>query len=362
MTSITPENLRQTLQQVLANLESYPRCALLDYPDHLNIGDHLIWLGSVLYLTDILKTKIGYAASMREFSETEMEQRVAKAPIFLNGGGNLGDLWPDCQKFREQIISRYRDRPIIILSQSIYFKVPKNLEKAAKVFNCHPNLTICVRDINSYKIAVQAFDNCQIIQAPDMAFQLINLPNLSLVNPLKLSSILYLCRRDREANRALNLTEIDLSNVDVVVEDWISFQWVLGIEKTQLLRQMATLYREGWQRGLATPREWLSRQFWQFSNPYNTIFQNFYNPPIHRRSWSFIYSGIYQFRRHRLVITNRLHGHILCIILGIPHIFLPNAYYKNQSFYQTWTSTLPFCRFIEDPAQIQAAVQELLEG
>jgi pyruvyl transferase EpsO len=359
--SITPEKLKQTLHQALANLESYPRCALLDYPDHLNIGDHLIWLGSVLYLTDILKTKIDYAASMREFSGTEMEQRVGKAPIFLHGGGNLGDLWTNSQNFREQIISEYKDRPIIILPQSIYFRDKNNLKKAANIFNSHPNLTIYARDINSYEIALQAFENCQIIKAPDMAFQLIDMPNLSLINSPKSSSILYLCRRDREANRDLNLTEIDLSNINIVVEDWISYQWVLGVDKTQLLRQIATLFREGWQRGLATPREWFSRQFWQFSHPYNATFQNIYNPSIHRRSWSFIYSGIYQFRKHNLVITNRLHGHILCIILGIPHIFLPNAYYKNQSFYKTWTSNLPFCRFIEDPAQIQGAVQELLK-
>jgi len=38
------------------------------YPDHFNIGDHLIWLGNIFF-TDILKTKINYAASSKDFSE-----------------------------------------------------------------------------------------------------------------------------------------------------------------------------------------------------------------------------------------------------------------------------------------------------
>jgi pyruvyl transferase EpsO len=74
-----------------------------------------------------------------------------------------------------------------------------------------------------------------------------------------------------------------------------------------------------------------------------------------------MHHGIYQFKQHRLIITNRLHGHILCIIMGIPHIFLPNAYYKNEAFYDTWTYSIPFCRFVKDPSQIKGAAQELLD-
>ena len=72
-----------------------------------------------------------------------------------------------------------------------------------------------------------------------------------------------------------------------------------------------------------------------------------------------MHSGIYRVMQGNVVITNRLHGHILCIILGIPHVFLPNSYYKNESFYETWTSQLPYCRFVKEPKQIKAAVQEL---
>lgn len=80
-------------------------------------------MGTVFYLTDVLKTKIKYtAAGIADFSEEEMEKQVGKTPIILQGGGNLGDLWSNHQKFREYIISKYRDRPIVIMPQSIYFE------------------------------------------------------------------------------------------------------------------------------------------------------------------------------------------------------------------------------------------------
>jgi pyruvyl transferase EpsO len=64
ITKSTPEKLTELLHKALGKLGTFEQCALLDYPDHGNIGDHLIWLGEVFYLTDVLKTKINYAASV----------------------------------------------------------------------------------------------------------------------------------------------------------------------------------------------------------------------------------------------------------------------------------------------------------
>lgn len=357
--NISPqERLKQGLHTALGKLEPIEQCALIDYPEHLNLGDHLIWLGSVLYLTDVMKTKINYAASITDFSGSVMEKQVGKAPIFFHGGGSLGDIWPNIQEFREQIIAKYRDRPIIILPQSIYFASDNNFKKAAKVFNAHPNLTLFTRDNYSYELALQYFDNCQVIKAPDMALQMLGMLGLSFSANHKFS-ILYHCRGDRELNQAHSSIPIEYPNL--VIEDWISYKWVLGTQKPWPIQSIAQIVREGWQRGLATPKEGMSRQMWQHSHPYTAKFNTLYKPSMHRRSWSFMHSGIYQFKQHNLIITNRLHGHILCVLLGIPHVFLPNSYHKNEGFYETWTSKIPFCRFVKDNAQIKQAGQELLE-
>ena len=50
------------------------------------------------------------------------------------------------------------------------------------------------------------------------------------------------------------------------------------------------------------------------------MFNQVHRPSLHRKSWGYMHSGIYQLQGYNLVITNRLHVHILCLILNIPHI------------------------------------------
>ncbi|QLE57611.1 polysaccharide pyruvyl transferase family protein [Nostoc sp. TCL26-01] len=353
----TPEKITEHLHNALSKVGSFQSCAFLDYPAHPNIGDNLIWLGSILYLTNVMGTKIKYATSKSNFSATTLEEKAGNSPIILHGGGNLGDLWPEYQNFREYIISTYCDRPIVILPQSIYFSNSANLKKAADIFNRHPDLTIFVRDNRSYTIAIDAFDRCKVFKAPDMAFQMTGLPKIPDVNKSK-SSILYHCRQDKEINEQFLANILEIPNL--LVEDWVSYKWKFGHPDKRLSRYGSQLFRELWQKGLANPSEWISRQKWQYLHPYSPVFKQIDRPSIHQYSWSLMHSGIYQLQQHKLVITNRLHGHILCTLLQIPHIFLPNSYYKNESFYEEWTKEIPFCKFVKDTSKIKSVVQKFL--
>lgn len=253
--------------------------------------------------------------------------------------------------------ARYHDRPIFILPQSIYFKSQENLQKTAKIFNSHPDLTIFVRDDYSYAIAGEHFGNCRIIKAPDMAFEMVNLPALPNITATK-NSILYIDRVDTERNSAFSASKLEIP--DLVVEDWISLQWMNKLpEKWVYIPGLARLIREGWQRGLATPNQWLSRQKWELFHPYASVFKDIDNPRLHQKSWSLMHSGIYQLKQYPIVITNRLHVHILCLLLDIPHLVFPGSYYKIKAFYDTWTHQIPIAKLVEDPLQTKVALQEL---
>ncbi|MGQ4649249.1 polysaccharide pyruvyl transferase family protein [Lyngbya aestuarii] len=358
MSISTPEQLKDRLHQSLNKIRKFEHCALLDRPGHCNLGDHLIWLGEIFYLTDVLKTKINYTANIYNFSSQEMEQQIGTAPILLSGGGNLGDLWTDEQEFREQIITQYPDRPIIILPQTIYFTQAENLSKTAKIFNQHPDLTLFVRDERSHKIAAEAFYNCQVISSPDMALHLVNMPELQLKPPVK-DSLLFLCREDRELKEKFDYSTLGVSQV--VMEDWAAFKYKDPLPKIWTWPGITRIIQELQQQGVALPYEWISRQLWKQFHPNVAKLNSINNSELHRKSWNLAHHGFYQFSQHRLVITNRLHGHILCLILKIPHVFLPNAYYKNESFYEAWTAQIPFCRFVKQSSEINAAIQELLE-
>ncbi|HEY9603927.1 MAG TPA: polysaccharide pyruvyl transferase family protein [Allocoleopsis sp.] len=365
----TPEKIKAFLHNALGKIGSFEQCAFLDYPDYFNLGDHLIGIATLFYLTDVVKANVNYVATINNFSEESLEKHIGQAPIILQGGGNLGDLWSHHQEFREYIISKYRDRPIIIMPQCIYFANPENLTRAAAIFNAHPNLTLFTRDNYSYELACQHFSNCQVIKAPDMAFHLVDVPLPSYYfNPKK--PILYLCREDVELNQPFLPDALEIPNL--VVKDWVNTaDWVYrGRGRFEELKEWywlvpgsILLFREGWQRGgFANPKEWLLRYKWEHTHPYAERFNTLYAPFTYRFSWSLTHTGMYQFLQSSLVITNRLHGHILSTLLGIPNILLPNSYYKNESFYKTWTHQIPYCRFITDPSQVKGTVRELLSS
>ncbi|MGB5772058.1 MAG: polysaccharide pyruvyl transferase family protein [Crocosphaera sp.] len=351
------EKIRLTLHQNLGILSSFKNCALLDYPKHYNAGDHLIWLGTIFYLANVLGMGINYATSLDDFSSTKLKEKAHKLPILFHGGGNFGDFWPRSHRFREKIVSEYHDRPIVILPQSLYFQNPENLLKTASIYNEHPDLTLFLRDDYSYEIASQHFINCRLAKAPDLAFEMANLPQLKI--PVEQEdSILYLYRGDRERDSDFSPNALGIPNLKV--EDWQSYQWMTTLPKEWIyIPGLVRLIRDGWQRSLAVPNEWLSRQKWEHFHPSNYIFSCLDNPSIHRKSWSMMHTGIYQLSQHRLVITNRLHVHILCSLLDIAHILLPGAYYKNEVFYNSWTHQLPLARFVKNPAEVKPVLEEL---
>ena len=137
----TREDLRALIHEELAHLIE-GSCCLLDVPGHRNIGDLLIWRGEMDFLSSIGK-KPGYVSATGSCDE----RRVAGYDtILLHGGGNFGDLWHRHQLFRESIVSRFRDRRVILFPQTVHFQNPDNLESARRSFGTHPDLYLCARD------------------------------------------------------------------------------------------------------------------------------------------------------------------------------------------------------------------------
>ena len=357
--------LKQQLENSLAQIGDVEECVLLNYPDYPNTGDHLIGLGTIIYLIQNLHAKINYLSGIYNFSEEVMRQKVGRATIFLQGGGNLGDLWCDHQRFREEIIQKYPHHRIIILPQTIYFQEQDNLHRAANIFNSHQNLTIFVRDSRSYALANQHFYNCKVFLAPDMAFMLADLPGIEYFRyNWQHQKILYHCRDDKEIVEELNASILHLPNL--VIQDWLPLEKLL--DRSQItsdspwylhLPGAVRIYRELWQQILSHPISWLSEQLWNKNYPDRILLANLDNAPMVKTSWDYFHRSIYQLNSYPLVITNRLHGHISCTLLKIPHIFLPNSYGKNQLWYETWTKDIKYCRFASSPTTITQGIKEL---
>lgn len=281
--------------------------ALLDFPDHRNVGDSAIWLGETAYFRRHRGATPGYVASIAGFSESALRAAVPHGPLFLHGGGNFGDLYPRHQEFREHLLERFRDREIVQLPQSVHFARPERMAPAMRAVARHPRCTLLVRDRTSYEIASERFD-CDVRLCPDMAFFLgpLDREGAAVVD------VLYLLRTDRERAGAMRAGRPEYTSrvADWLTEDRLAtaLRRLVGAARALRGRPGHGALRRAWYDAAARARTGRGRRL--------------------------LSAG-------RVVVTDRLHAHIMCLLLGIPHAVLDNSYGKIHAFLAAWTGDAP---------------------
>src|SRR5262245_16129596 len=168
-------------------------CALLDFPNHANVGDSAIWLGETEWLRR-QGLRLVYSCDLATYSPERLAARLGGGVILLHGGGNLGDFWVEHQQFREQVMQDFPDNQIIQLPQTIHFFDDWGVGQAQRIFDQHPRLTLLCRDQRSFQFAQRHFQASRFL-CPDMAFSLGTLARPSAPT----NDVLYLCRTDAES-------------------------------------------------------------------------------------------------------------------------------------------------------------------
>ena len=257
------------------------RYALVDFPDHANVGDSAIWLGELAVLRRITGRDPGYVSTWHDFSADAFYEACPDGILFLHGGGNLGDIWPHHQRFREDILATIRDRPVVQLPQSIHFRDPAQVDGFAALVARHPDFTLYVRDTRSLDFARQHLA-CPSHLAPDSAYALGR-----QAREMPQCDLLMLMRTDDERQ---GYTIPSTSRATVV--DWLEDDPGLPVGVDAAAREAQVIAR--------------------------------------------VDRGLRLLARGRVVVTDRLHGHILADLLGIPHVTLDNEYGKIAAYLDAW--------------------------
>jgi pyruvyl transferase EpsO len=63
-----------------------------------------------------------------------------------------------------------------------------------------------------------------------------------------------------------------------------------------------------------------------------------------------------------VLITDRLHAHILAVLLGWPHVYLDNSYGKIDRFASAWGTRSPIARRAGSETEAVAIASELHES
>lgn len=151
------------------------RIFLIGTPWYGNLGDHAITLGEIYILKknfpDCKIIDIPYGIYFSKMGKRFGFNINSNDVIYLQGGGNLGSLYPQEEKLRRDVISRYKENKIVIMPVSIFFhnnNFGKNeLDKSKKIYNAHFDLTIISRDEASYTFAKKHFNKVNNVLAPD---------------------------------------------------------------------------------------------------------------------------------------------------------------------------------------------------
>lgn len=321
--------LRREIDRMLGPL--FPRgssCALLDFPNYPNVGDSAIWLGTMTFLSG-RSASVRYACDAETYAPDRLASRLRGGTLLLTGGGNLGDLWPHHQHFRESVIARFPDHRIIQLPQTIWFRDPANLARARAIFDRHPDLTLFVRDNRSLEFARNEFRAPSVL-CPDMAFALGPLPRRGRPG----QAIAWLSRTDLESAAHDGAP----SPAGIAKVDWVQDRPSL------VLRAHETLHRQIGRHPRAL-RRLIPALRWM-------------HEPLARQR---LRRGCRLLCGGRVVITDRLHGHILSLLLGIPHVLLDNSYGKVKGFYDTWTSGSELTFWAASPEEAFARAAALLD-
>lgn len=322
MTNI--ETLRNEIYTVLRKEIGERDYCLLDLPNYYNPGDQLIWEGDVQFARR-LQGNLKYCASLHFFNP---QMVLVGDCILLQGGGSFGDLYYKHQKFREYIVKKFPRNKIIILPSTIHFSEVKNLQKSAELFSQHLDLIICARDNKSFRILQENFLNNKCYLAPDTAFAIENIEKAH--SNMHHGKVLFLCRTDKESKNLIKRNSLDfIENLEI--SDWPTqkivkiFLHLLILNTNRVLLKVYKLFGSHWNKR---------------NDVYGLI-------KLHSKERQ-IRSAVEFLSQYDLIITTRLHGHILACLLGVPNIVLDNSYGKNKNFYDTWMRDNSFNAYYAD--------------
>jgi pyruvyl transferase EpsO len=317
--------LHRTLLETLAPLvRGASATALIDFPAHSNVGDSAIWLGALAALRSLGAPAPSYTCDAATYDRATLARAIGDGTIFFTGGGSFGDLWERHLRLRERVVADFPHNRIVQLPESVHFERESSLARARTVWDAHERVTILVRDTASLAFMQREFKT-PVQLAPDLAFALGAITRSA--EPTR--DVLWLKRDDKEDSFP--------SHRPADAVDWIAEPVTPLIAWSDRLRDEAA--RRPWLAPIA-----------------RTILPRTYVPLAQRR----LARGVSLLSSGRVIVTDRLHGHILATLLGIPNVVLDNSYGKLHHFIRTWTHVSPLVRMATSPDEATARAQELL--
>lgn len=289
-------HLRDRAIQGLDTLhEGVTSVRFIDFPDHTNVGDSAIALGSIAYWKH---RHIRVASIHTLFSTPEWFYHRDDSAVALQGGGSFGGLYAPMDHYRLEMARKLNpDTLLMQMPQSVVFPTPSNRKANQEAFERRKNLRLATRDSPSQaSLASLGLDSTL---APDAAHAL-----GPLIGPTATFPYVILARTDPEAADGVG-----------VPGSGGAFDWPRASVSGRVVHRI------------------------KYQRPWPNIAQRLADrPPAFwaNRAQARVDSGIPLLAAGRTIITDRLHAMILGLHLGRRVIAVDNANQKLSNYANTW--------------------------
>lgn len=289
---------------LLSNRSS--RVFIVATPTHGNLGDQAIVLSEKQMLN-----KCGYEKKQiieirdpdfRRYGEYIKQSVNEEDLIVIDGGGNLGTLWPREDDKITNIINMFEKNDIVIFPQTCFYddtlESRNRLQKNIIAYKRN-NLSIFLRDKRSYEFCVENFKECNVHFCPDIVLSL----DTNIHKDFKFGANVLLCFRN------------DLEKVSDVVKN------------------------------VETKLDNLKLDYKHTSTLVNKKVTS-----SNRKKE--VKNKLREFCNANLVITDRLHAMIFSALVGTPCIALDNISKKVSGVY-FWINKLEYIKCILNADEIE---------
>lgn len=275
-------------------LSNGARCVIVATPVHGNLGDQAIVFAERKMLKRLYPERKILEISNSEylcFSDLCRKYIKPEDLIIIDGGGNLGSLWPNEDKKISGIISNFPKNKIRIFPQTCYYDTEKDRELAernAAAYKSAEDLGVMLRDKKSFEVFSDLYKDVKTMLVPDIVF------SLQPTSKAKRSGKVLLCFRD-DCEKCMN-EEDNIKITEFLKSSGIPFfrtSTLVGHNVTQKTRA-----------------------------------------DVLQKKWD-------EFSSADLVITDRLHAMIFSAITATPCIALDNVSKKVSGAYE-WIKDLDY--------------------
>jgi len=288
------------------------RVAILGYPFDGNVGNHMMWVAIDRFLR-ARGIAISYTAHMQNTSVDDLRRAIGDDPIVFLGGVTMSRLWPDHPRLRREIARAFPDNLLVSLPSTIIWVDDADERDGADMFGDHERVIVLARSTSCAANARRVLPARVDVRAvPDSAF--------CLPGQIRRSApqvpVLWQVRDDHEG-----VGFVPPSGIEV-------FDWAWLGEESRLayvaLRGSGILSRARHHGPAALTR------------PLSAGIAQSYS----LASRLLLRSGGMQLDRGRVLVTDRMHPHVLAALRGQQVVLLPDRFGKNRSVYDDSTHPL----------------------